>query len=127
MKIRYKSRAEIELMRETNLVVSEIFYHPEGTGDHEFIELTNISSRAIDLTEVSFDGGIAFTFPAGSTVQAGGRVLVTSSEGELLAFDALTGGQSSVVEISGLKGLGPVVANGTVYVLTEDADLVALR
>lgn len=63
----------------------------------------------------------------GGPVLAGGRVLVASSEGELLSFDALTGGQGGLVEISGLMGLSPVVANGTVYVLTDGGDLVALR
>lgn len=63
----------------------------------------------------------------GGPVLAGGRLLVTSSDGELLSFDPVTGEQLSSVEISGLSGIAPVVAGGVVYVITLSGDLVALR
>ena len=57
-----------------NLKVTELHYHPlpgdkpggEIGGDaewFEFIELQNISSEPIDLTDVAFTGGVQFTFP----------------------------------------------------------------
>lgn len=63
----------------------------------------------------------------GGPVLAGGRVLITSTEERLMAFDPLTGAQTAAVEIDDLSGIGPVVAGGMVYVLTLDGKLVALR
>ena len=63
----------------------------------------------------------------GGPVLAGGRVLVTSTEEQLMSFDPMTGAQTGAVEIDDLSGIGPVVAGGMVYVLTLDGELVALR
>ncbi|QIE54535.1 PQQ-binding-like beta-propeller repeat protein [Pikeienuella piscinae] len=63
----------------------------------------------------------------GGPVLAGGRLLVTSSEGEILTFDPLTGASTGSTPVSGLVGLGPVVAGGVVYVITDAGELVALR
>ncbi|MEM7546716.1 MAG: PQQ-binding-like beta-propeller repeat protein [Pseudomonadota bacterium] len=63
----------------------------------------------------------------GGPVLVNGRLMLTSSEGELLIFDPQTGDQTSSVSISGLTGLGPVVANGTIYVMTSGGEIVALR
>lgn len=63
----------------------------------------------------------------GGPVLAGGRLLVTSDEGRLLSFDPMTGNEVGSVDVSGASGLGPVVAGGTIYLVTTDGDLVALR
>ncbi len=63
----------------------------------------------------------------GGPVLAGGRLLVTSAEGRLLIFNPDTGDETGRIEISGLTGIGPVVAGGTVYVLTSGGSLIALR
>ncbi len=63
----------------------------------------------------------------GGPVLASGRLLVASSEGELLSFDPATGEQTGSVSVSGLSGLGPVVAGNTVYVITDGGGLTALR
>ncbi|WP_340108568.1 PQQ-binding-like beta-propeller repeat protein [Pikeienuella sp. HZG-20] len=63
----------------------------------------------------------------GGPVLAGGRLILTSTEGEVLSFDPMTGAAKGAVSISGLAGLGPVVAGGTVYVLSQSGELVALR
>lgn len=68
-------------------------------------------------------GAIAY----GGPVLAGGRLLLASSEGELLTFDPLTGAETGRIPVSGLAGLAPVVAGGVVYVLTEAGELAALR
>lgn len=63
-----------------NLVVSEIYYNPPGADEStEWIELMNISSGTIDLTDVSFSG-ITYTFPSGWLLPAGGRILVVSDQ-----------------------------------------------
>ena len=63
----------------------------------------------------------------GGPVLAGGRLLVTSADGRLLSFNPETGEEIGRIEISGLTGIGPVVAGGTVYLLTDGGSLIALR
>ncbi|MHC4721720.1 MAG: lamin tail domain-containing protein, partial [Planctomycetota bacterium] len=46
-----------------NLRITEIMYHPPDP-NHEYIELKNIGSEAINLNWVSFDNGIDFIFPS---------------------------------------------------------------
>lgn len=56
-----------------------------------------------------------------------GKLLVTNSLGDLLTFDALTGIAGPSAKIDGGSVTGPVVANGTVYVLTDNGTLHAFR
>lgn len=58
----------------TELVITEIMYHPpdEGTVDGqnlEFIELKNTSSRQLDLSGVHFSDGVSFRFPNGTRLE----------------------------------------------------------
>ena len=57
-----------------NLTVSEINYNPI-VADEEFIELTNMGGNDINLTGVHFEG-ITFTFPNGTLLAAGVRVVL---------------------------------------------------
>jgi hypothetical protein len=71
-----------------NIVVSEFSYHPADpttaevaagfadADEFEFIELKNIGPRTVDLTGAQFTGGIAFAFPAATTIAPGGHVVV---------------------------------------------------
>jgi outer membrane protein assembly factor BamB len=68
-------------------------------------------------------GRIVWTGP----VLAGSRLFVVNSEGEALTVSPQDGQVDSRVRLPGGVLVSPVVANGTVYVLTDDADLVALR
>jgi outer membrane protein assembly factor BamB len=69
------------------------------------------------------DDPIAYSGP----VLAGDRVLVTDSIGNLLLFDPATGEQLGAVELTSGATTGPVVAGGTVFVLSDDATLQAFR
>jgi hypothetical protein len=77
----------------TDLRITEIMYHPpEADTDKgelpvendafEFIELQNIGSTALDLTNVSFDEGIAFSFRDGhiKSLPPGGFALVVQNQ-----------------------------------------------
>src|ERR671938_669041 len=62
------------------VVFSEIMYHPvreDALVDrHEFLELYNRAAVAIDVSGWKLSGDVAFTFPAGTILPAGGyRVL----------------------------------------------------
>ena len=59
-----------------NLVVSEIHYHP-ATGGFEFIELMNAGASVVDLGGVTLSDAVGFTFPAGTKMSPGERLIVT--------------------------------------------------
>jgi len=65
-----------------SLRMSEIMYHPQGTGDpndpnEEFIELTNIGGQGINLNLVRFTNGVEFTF-GDVGLAPGGYILVVA-------------------------------------------------
>lgn len=69
------------------------------------------------------EGAIVWAGP----VAAGGRLLLTSSTGRLVSIDPATGQVAAEVRLPDGSSVPPVVAGGTIYVLTDDATLVAFR
>ncbi|MBN2001537.1 CotH kinase family protein [candidate division KSB1 bacterium] len=69
-----------------NLQITEIHYHPldyDSTGDDgdfEFIELKNIGSSLLDLSDVYFDRGIQFQFPPAAQLQPGHYLVLASND-----------------------------------------------
>ena len=64
--------------RHSPLTISEIMYNPPAPeGDElEFVEIYNSEPVAWDISGYSLSGEIAFTFQSGTTVPAGGRLVV---------------------------------------------------
>jgi outer membrane protein assembly factor BamB len=60
-------------------------------------------------------------------VLAGDRVWVVSGEGLLIGADARTGQLGSQIDLDTDVFVTPVVAGGRMYILTDDADLIALN
>lgn len=69
------------------LVITEVMYHPLdlGTNDNtrdEFVEIYNPTTSPITLQDADgiwrLDGGIGYTFPAATTIPAGGSLLVVN-------------------------------------------------
>jgi outer membrane protein assembly factor BamB len=60
-------------------------------------------------------------------VLAGDRLIVTSTRGEALAISPYTGELVGKLKLPGPASLAPVVANETVYFLSDNAELLALR
>lgn len=60
-------------------------------------------------------------------VLAGDRLIVTSSTGDAISVSPYTGELLGRLRLSGTPTVAPVVANNTIYILTEDASLVAIR
>jgi len=60
-------------------------------------------------------------------VLAGDRLLVASTNEEIWSLSPYSGAILSDKKISGPVLISPVVAVGTVYILTDDADLIAFR
>lgn len=76
----------------TNLLITEIAYHPPGTPDRdgddfEFLELKNTGAKEIDLSGVHFTDGITFRFPNGRRLAPGAfAVLVHDAEAFALRY-----------------------------------------
>jgi outer membrane protein assembly factor BamB len=60
-------------------------------------------------------------------VVAGGRVIVTSGDGVMRSFDPVDGTLVGTVEIPGGATTAPVVAGGTLYVVSRKGELLAFR
>lgn len=84
-------------------VISEIHYHPAGTGI-EFVELRNLTASSLPLDGWSL-GGAAFTFPAGTVIPAGG-LLVLADTPDAAAFRADRGVPAAVPVIAASFDLG---------------------
>ena len=46
-----------------DVILTEIHYHPRDDTETEFIELTNVSSKSVNLRGAAFTKGIEFRFP----------------------------------------------------------------
>jgi outer membrane protein assembly factor BamB len=68
-------------------------------------------------------GRVAWTGP----VMAGGKLFLASSLGEGVVVDPLTGAVERTVRLGAPVYIPPVVAAGRVFVLTDEANLLALR
>jgi outer membrane protein assembly factor BamB len=60
-------------------------------------------------------------------ILVGDRLLLAGSNGEALAMSPYNGEILGRIELSGPVLIPPVVADGTVFILTENADLLAYR
>jgi hypothetical protein len=68
-----------------SLVITKIMYHPQATAefpdadDLEYIEITNNSDHAADLTGIYFGGtGLVYQFPQGSSVDPYSSIILAS-------------------------------------------------
>ena len=68
----------------TDLLLTEIMYHPPGTtnlsGDEfEFIELKNVASTNLELSGLHFTNGISYSFPVGTFLAPGHFIVLVSN------------------------------------------------
>lgn len=75
------STGTVTLPSVDSLVVSEIYYNPSGASEgSEYLEFLNIhETDTLNLTGLRISEGVSFTFPAGSTLAPGERILVVSN------------------------------------------------
>ena len=71
------------------LILSELMYHPPDFGtvngdEYEFLELKNTGTRTLQLGGMRFTAGINYSFPAGSTLAAGDRLVLARSTARFL-------------------------------------------
>src|SRR5437762_9460612 len=68
------------------IVINEIHYNPDvKTEPVEFIELLNAGSSNVDLSGWYFSDAVTFTFSAGTSLPAGGYVIVAQDPAALLS------------------------------------------
>ncbi len=85
--------------REQDIVITELMVDPpSGHRDGEFIELYNKGASSIDLSGWSFDEGVDFVFPAGTSLGSG-RYLVVAANAALTS--AAHGGADVIGEYDG--------------------------
>ena len=60
-------------------------------------------------------------------VLAGDRLLVGNSRGELFAVSPYSGDLLGGIALREPISVAPIIANGTIYILTDDGELIALR
>lgn len=65
---------------QADVVINEIHYDPEpNTEPVEFIELHNTGASAVDISGWQFTDGVAFTFPAATSIPAGGYIVISEN------------------------------------------------
>jgi hypothetical protein len=68
------------------IVINEIHHNPDvKTEPVEFVELANAGSSTVDLSGWYFSDGVNFTFPAGTSLPAGGYVVVAQNPAAVLS------------------------------------------
>ena len=71
---------------ERDIVINEIMYRPiSDDSDEEFVEIYNRGAAPVDLSLWSFEDGIAFTFPVGTSIHPGAYLVVAKNRTNLLA------------------------------------------
>ena len=113
------------------LRISEIMYNPAeptqterdaglvDNDDFEYVELVNTSDTvALDISGVSFSNGIGFTFPEGTSLSHGERILVVRN---LAAFEARYGTGMNVAAEYQEPGGGNKLANDGETVRLDDS------
>ncbi len=77
------------------IVINEIMYHPPApplspaATSGQWLELFNRSANAVDLSGWQLDGGVRFGFPAGTTLAAGGYLVVAATPAAMNGVPAL--------------------------------------
>jgi hypothetical protein len=67
-----------------DLKVTEIHYHPLAEGivsgnEYEFLEIKNIGTLPVNLSQATFTDGITYTFPSGASVEPGAFIVLASN------------------------------------------------
>ena len=114
----------------TNLLVTELHYHPvepttpaelaasANADNYEFLELLNTGTTAINLSNCTFDRGLSFTFPLGTSLDVGERAVIVR---DAAAFTARYGTSATILGefanttnlSNGGENLTLLAANGT--------------
>ena len=101
---------------------------PWVSGDYVFL----IAGRNKLVAVARKSGGVRWIreLPAGNwsgPVMGGGRLIAASSEGALALLSPQTGDLLNSISLGSKIYIDPIIASGTLYVLGDDGDIIALR
>ncbi|HEY5473649.1 MAG TPA: lamin tail domain-containing protein, partial [Candidatus Limnocylindrales bacterium] len=86
----------------SDVVINEVQYHPASNNDdEEFVEIHNRGTNALALGKWRLSGGVSYTFPAGTSLPAGGYLVVARDSTTLLAAHP---GLSAAAVLGGYSG-----------------------
>ncbi len=69
----------------TEVAINEIFYHAFDDGPEQWVELKNTGASPVDLSGWSLSEAVSYTFPSGTTLNAGALLVVARDSAALLA------------------------------------------
>jgi outer membrane protein assembly factor BamB len=100
------------------------------SSDNELMALNRTSGSILWVTQLDkytdpddLQGKILWAGP----LLAGGRLILTGSDGRLVEFNPMTGAALAQSDLDRAMVIPPIVANGTLYILSENGMLAALR
>ncbi len=101
---------------------------PWVSGDYVFL----IAGRNKLVAVARKSGGVRWIreLPAGNwsgPVMGGGRLIAASSEGALALLSPQTGDLLNSISLGSKVYIDPIIASGTLYILGDDGDIIALR
>lgn len=105
----------------SNLMITEIMYHPADQPRAEFLELTNTGEFEISLTGLYFSQGISFNFDDHSSISSlapGARLLIVR---DLAAFQLVYGNSFDAL-VAGTFQEGTALNNGGESLAISDAN-----
>ena len=88
---------------DSTVVFNEIQYHP-AAGQPEFLELRNLNGVDVSVAGWKIDGGVDYTFPAGTVVPGGGYVVIGGVAGALGNFTGQLANSGETLRLRNLNG-----------------------
>ncbi len=112
-----------------SVVINEIHYNsPDNTVLNSFIELYNAGTTTATLTGWRISGGVDYLFPAGTTIPAGGYLLVAESPATMQSYFGKTAlgpwDNAIVVYADGSKETSGLSNDGATVRLRNAADQI---
>lgn len=105
----------------SDVAINEVQYHPiSDDNDEEFVEIHNRGTNTAALGSWRLSGGISYTFPAGTSLPAGGYLVVAKEVADLLAAHA---NLNAALVLSGYSG--KLANSGDVLRLDKPDDVVS--
>lgn len=110
------------------IIIREVHYHPADDDVYkEFIELKNVTANPVDVSDWQLTDAVDFSFPAGTTVPAGGLAILVAFDPRDAARAAAFRGYFGMEENVPLFGPWSTNSRGEPDRLSDRGETVSLR